>query len=200
MATANWQGTEVACMLISGAGNDATPTPGRRWEETEYCIDPKTGLLRTLSEAPGIYTVYDYSGALQFHGRTLARQISTVEGGATVLQIHIESIEDAHSDPGQFVPTHKMISKGPGAVMVGPFRFPETVNVPTGYSGTVQPVIIHAILDEKGKVVDAEAVQGDPALASAALGIVWRSTYGRGMRPGRLQREAFINVKFYSPQ
>ena len=66
--------------------------------------------------------------------------------------------------------------------------------------GVYDETEIHAILDEKGKVLDAEAVQGDPALASAALGIVWRSTYGRGMRPGRLQREAFINVKFYSPQ
>jgi hypothetical protein len=30
MATANWQGAEVACMLISGSDNDATATPGRR--------------------------------------------------------------------------------------------------------------------------------------------------------------------------
>jgi hypothetical protein len=79
MATASWQGTEVACMLVSDAMNDATPTPGRRWEETEYCIDPKSGLLRTYSEAPGIYNVYDYSEKFEFHGRTLARQISIVE-------------------------------------------------------------------------------------------------------------------------
>jgi hypothetical protein len=46
-----------------------------------------------------------------------------VEGGATVLQIHLESIEDANQDPSQFVPTHKMLSHGPGAIMVGPFAF-----------------------------------------------------------------------------
>jgi hypothetical protein len=201
MATAKWEGIDVACILTSGRTNDATDTPGRRWEETEYCIDPKSGLLRTLSEAPGIYTVYDYSGGMQFHGRTLARQITVVEGGTTVLQIHLDSIEEANSDPSQFVPTHKMISRGPGAVMVGPFRFPETVQVPSGYSGTVQPVIIHAILDEKGKVLDAEAVPSShPTLAAAALGIVWRSTYAKGMREGKLQREAFINVNFSSPE
>jgi len=202
MANANWQGTEVACMLISGGGNDATATPGRRWEETEYCIDPKSGLLRTHSEAPGIYAVFDYAGALQFHGRTLPRQITIVEGGATVLQIHIESIADAgNADPDQFVPTRKMLSHGPGAIMVGPFRFPEFVRAPAGYSGDIQPVIVHAILDQKGKVLDAEVVQtSDSTLADAALGVVWRSSYGKAEREGPLQREAFINVKFMPQQ
>ena len=202
MATANWQGTEVACMLISGGGNDAAATAGRRWEETEYCIDPKSGLLRTHSEAPGIYATYDYANAFQFHGRTVPRQITIVEGGTTVLQIRVESITEAgHADPDQFVPTRKMLSHGSGAVMVGPFRFPESVRAPAGYSGDIQPVIVHAILDQKGKVLDAEVVQtSDSALADAALGVVWRSSYGKAQREGPLQREAFINVKFVPQQ
>jgi len=200
MATANFQGTDLACMLISGGGNDASPTPGRRWEENEFCVDPKSGLLRTHSEAPGIYAIYEYEGALQFHGRTIPRQISVVEGGETVLQIHIDSIEDANPDPNQFVPTRKMLARGPGAIMVGPFRFPEFVPAPAGYNGQVQPVIVHAILDTKGKVLDAEVVQSsDAALTASALGVVWRSSYGQGRREGPLQREAFINVKF-TPQ
>ena len=202
MATANWQGTEVACMLISGGGNEATPTPGRRWEETEYCIDPKTGLLRTYSEAPGIYNVYDYSEAFQFHGRTLARQISIVEDGATVLQIHLDSLTDAaNSDPDQFVPTKKMRSHGPGDILVGPFRFPQFVPAPPGHNGDIQPVIVHAVLDKKGRVVEAEALQhADRALSEAALAIVSRSNYEHreGGRP--VQREAFINVQFVPPQ
>jgi hypothetical protein len=197
MATASFQGTDLACMLISGTLNDATPTPGRRWEENEFCIDPKSGLLRTHSEAPGIYAIYEYEGALQFHGRTIPRQISVVEGGETVLQIHIDSIEDANTDPNQFVPTHKMLAHGPGAIMTGPFRFPEFVPAPAGYSGIVQPVIVHAIVNEKGKVLDAEVVQSSNlTLTATALGVVWRSSYGPGRRPGPLQREAFINVKF----
>jgi hypothetical protein len=202
MATANWQGTDVACILISRRDNQASETPGRRWEENEYCIDPKTGLLRTHSEAPGIYTAFDYDGAAQFHGRTLPRQITIVEGGATVLQIHLESIADANKDPNQFVPTHAMLSHGPGAIMVGPFRFPEFVAAPAGYNGEVKPVIVHAILDRKGKVLDAEVVQSsDPALSGAALGVVWHSSYRPAMREDRpLQREAFINVKFTPAQ
>ena len=203
MATANWQGTEVACMLISGGANDATATPGRRWEETEYCIDPKTGLLRTYSEAPGIYNVYDYSEKFEFHGRTLARQISIVEDGATVLQIHLDSLADAaNSDPDQFVPTKKMLSHGPGDILVGPFRFPQSVAAPPGRSGVIQPVIVHAVLDKKGHVVEAEALQHtDSTLSEAALAIVARSNYSKRDGEGRpVQREAFINVQFVPPQ
>jgi len=198
MATARWEGTDVACILISGALNEASATAGRRWEENEFCIDPKTGLLRIHSEAPGIYSVYDYNGAAQFHGRTIPRQTTIVEGGTTVLQIHLDSVQDANDDPNQFVPTKKMMSHGPGAIMVGPFRFPESVRAPAGYSGEIKPVIVHAILDQKGKVLDAEVVgSSDPALSAAALGVVWHSSYLPAQQRDRpLQREAFINVRF----
>jgi hypothetical protein len=202
MATANWQGAEVACMLISGSDNDATATPGRRWEETEYCIDPKSGLLRTYSEAPGIYNVYDYSEKFEFHGHTLARQISIVEDGVIVLQIHLDSLADAaNADPDQFVPTKKMISHGPGDILVGPFRFPQSVAAPAGHSGVIQPVIVHAVLDKKGQVVEAEALQhSDTLLADAALAIVQRSNYAKREQGKPVQREAFINVQFIPPQ
>ena len=82
--------------------------------------------------------------------------------------------------------------------MVGPFRFPVFVPTPAGYGGVIQPVIVHAILDDKGKVLDAEVVQtSDPALAAAALGVVWHSSYRPAEQQNRpLQREAFINVQF----
>jgi hypothetical protein len=41
-------------------------------------------------------------------------------------------------------------------------------------NGEIKPVIVHAILDQKGKVLDAEVVQtSDPTLSGAALGVVW---------------------------
>jgi hypothetical protein len=198
MATAKWEGTDVACILISRGMSDAMSEPGRRWEENEYCIDPKSGLLRVMSEAPGIYSVYDYDGGVQFHGRVLPRRTTIVEGGTTVLQITLDGVEDPNHDPNQFIPTKKMISHGPGPIMVGPFRFPEIARAPAGYSGMILPVIVHAILDQKGKVLDAEVVQAaDPALATTALDIVWRSSYLPAQDRDRpLQREAFINVRF----
>lgn len=198
MATAKWEGTDLACILISRGLSDASDTFGRRWEESEYCIDPKTGLLRIHSEAPGIYSVYDYDGGIQFHGRVLPHRTTIVEAGTTVLQITLDSLQDPNPDPNQFIPTKKMIAHGAGAVMIGPLRFPEIVRAPAGYSGMIRPVVVHAILDQKGKVLDAEVVQSsDPPLASTALDVVWHSAYLPAQNRDRpLQREAFINVQF----
>ncbi len=62
-------------------------------------------------------------------------------------------------------------------------------------------MIVQAVLDKKGHVVEAEALQhSDSLLSDAALAIVARSNYARreGGRP--VQREAFINVQFGPPQ
>lgn len=202
VASASWDGRDLMCILTSGAQSDPTPTPGRRWVETEYCVDPKSGLLQIFSEAPGIYVVYDYSDALDFHGHTLARQIVVIEGGSPVLQIHLDSIADG-ADPASLVPTAQMMAQGPAAMITGPMRFPQPGGVaPALSAGTIQPVIVHAIIDENGKVLDAEALQtSNAALSNAALQLVLRSQYPR-QAPGTLprQREAFVNVKFVSAE
>jgi hypothetical protein len=200
IASANWQGTDLMCILMSGAMNDPTPTPGRRWVETEHCIDPKTGLLHLWSEAPGIYAVYKYDNALQFHGRTLARDITVVEAGVPVLDIHLDSLTEGAGDPAALKPSQAMLANGPGTIMVRVMRFPQTVrDVPKGASTVkVEPVIVHAMIDEHGKVLDAEALQNtDPTLGAAALKLVEKSTYPH-QAPGTVprQREAFINVRF----
>jgi hypothetical protein len=155
--------------------------------------------MLTYSEAPGIYTVYDYSSALQFHGRVLPSQISIVEGGVTVLHAYVDAIEDlTNSDARTFTPTADMISRGPGAVMTGAYRFRQFAAAPNDHGGTVQPVIVHASIGPDGRVLDAEALQNpDSALAESALELVKRTTYRpqtEGMVPR--QREAFINVQF----
>jgi len=207
-ATAKWDGDEVMCVL-SSRGADAeidqlsegaqTSGNGRRWSETEYCIDPKTGLLRTYSEAPGIYTVYDYNDVtIHFHGRTLARQISVVAGGMTILQIHIDSIADPHvSDPAFFLATPQMLQRGPQGMMAGPFRFEQWVAAPPGYANAIQPVVVIATLDRKGKALEAEVLpDADASLSSAAQSLVMHTTY-RQAQHGAEQRLAYINVRFF---
>jgi len=198
MATAKWEGMELMCALLSG-DEVPTATPGRRWEEREYCVDPKEGLLRIYSEAPGIYVTYDYHDGPQFHERKLARDIAIVEEGNTVLQIHVESIQDpGRPDPNLFTPTKEMLARGPGLFLRAPVRIPDTAPLPGGNTGTVQPVIIHATIDNEGKVVEAEPLQSsDPSLTSAAMAAVRRSTYATE-QGGRMpsQSEAFIEVEF----
>lgn len=208
VAAAKWAGDDVMCILRSrgadvedsdaAADAQSITGSGRRWDETEYCIDPKSGLLRTYSEAPGIYTVYDFNDAtIHFHGRTLARQISVVEGGATILQIHLDSIEDPHiSDPNFFIPTPQMLDQGPQGMMAGPFHFAQFASAPPGHGGLVQPVIVVATLDRNGTVLEAEALQNsDSSLSGAALSLVTHRTYAPAQY-GASQRLAYINVKF----
>jgi hypothetical protein len=197
-AAAHWRGSEVTCILTSGGMSDPSATPGRRWEEREFCIDKKTGLLQLLSDAPGIYVLYDYANALQFHGRTLPGNISIVEGGKVVVEAHLGGISDADaSNTNLLTPTPGMRSNS-GPILSGTMRFPQNVSVAAGAS-VVQPVIVHAILDRNGRVLDAELVENsDAELCQTALSLVKQSTYGQAER-GRPQREAFINVKFISP-
>ncbi len=202
IATAQWRGIEVMCALLSG-GDGVSAGRGRQWEEREYCVDMKDALLRIYSEAPGIYIIYDYDDVLHFHGRTLARQISVVESGDIILQIHVQSLEDAGApDPARFTPTRQMLAQGPGIVLVPSVRIPSGTAPPAGRTGTVEAVIVHASIDDQGKVVEAEALQNsDPSLSNAALASVKSSTYPPRMRAtGPVQTEAFINVEFGAPR
>ncbi|MFZ0770392.1 MAG: hypothetical protein WCA49_04445 [Candidatus Sulfotelmatobacter sp.] len=190
-------GMAMSCLLLSAA---IPPNPApRSWYEREYCIDAATGLLQTWSEAPGIYAVYDYAGAANFHGHTLPRQISIFEDGALAVQARVENLEEAPNiDPDLFKPTPEMADAGGSFMLSSPSRFPMRVDPSDGPTSTFfQPVVVHAILDaEDGTVLDAEALQNsDPGLARAALDLV-RST---SFEPSGFQQEAFINVQFHMP-
>jgi len=118
------------------------------------------------------------------------------EGNDTVLQIHVDGIEDAHEvDPQTLNPTEEM---APSFSLSGPFRFPMRVD-PQGAapSSVIRPVIVHATLDSQdGNVMDAEVVQSsDTRLNEQALDLVWNS----GFPATGMQREVFINVQFHPP-
>jgi hypothetical protein len=69
-AAANLGGVDVSCVLVSHTSRKSSVS-GRRWEESEYCVDPKSNLLMSYSPAPGIYVVYDYSNAIRFHHQVI---------------------------------------------------------------------------------------------------------------------------------
>jgi hypothetical protein len=190
-------GMAMSCLLLSGA---IPPNPApRSWYETEYCIDPATGLLQTWSAAPGIFAVYDYNGATEFHGHTLPRQISIFEEGRLAVQARVESFKDvSFIDPNLFQPTPEMVDEGGTFALSAPNRFPMRVDPSDGPTSTFfQPVIVHATLDaQDGSVLDAEVLQTtDRDLSRAAMELV-RST---SFEPSGFQQEAFINVQFHMP-
>jgi hypothetical protein len=191
-------GKELTCMLLS-ASSPETSAP-RQWYETEYCFDADTGLLRAWSEAPGIYTDYNYADAIHFAGRTIPRDITVTEGNSAILQIHIDSLEPAIGViPEMFKPTRAMLADGPAFAISSPQRFPMRVDrAPEGAASHVQPVIIHATLSNTdGRVLEAEALPGpDPALAQEALNLIEKTNF----QPNGMQQEVFVNVKYHLPQ
>ncbi len=190
-------GKAVSRLLLS---HSLPPNPApRSWVEREVCIDPATGLMQMWSAAPGIYAVYDYNGAAQFHGHILPRQISIFEEGRLAVQARVESFEEAPNlDPNLFQPTQAMVDMGESFKLAAVRRLPMRVDpsdVPT--SRFFQPVIVHAILDaEDGSVLDAEALQTTHRdLSSAALDLVQNTSF----EPMGYQQEVFVNVQFHFP-
>jgi hypothetical protein len=190
-------GKAMSCLLLSSS---IPPNPApRSWVETEYCIDPDTGLLETWSEAPGIFAVYDYDGAAEFHGRMLPREITIYEEGRIVVHARVESLEDSSNIDGNlFQPTPEMVEQGGSFTLASPNRFPMRVDPSDSPTSTFfQPVMVHAILDaQDGRVLDAEVLQNsDRDLSRAAIDLV-RST---SFSPSGFQQEIFINVQFHLP-
>lgn len=190
-------GKTISCLLLSYS---LPPNPApRSWAEREDCIDPATGLLQMWSEAPGIFALYDYSGAAEFHGHMFPRQIDILEDGRLAVQIRVESLEDAPNlDPNLFVPTPEMVDAGESFALASPSRQPLRVDpsdAPT--SSLFQSVIVHATVDaEDGTVHDAEALQtSDRDLTRAALDLVNNSSFD----PSGFQQEIFVNVQFHMP-
>jgi hypothetical protein len=192
-------GKAVMCALISGPRAEASTVPGRQWHEEEYCIDPKSGLLQSYSVAPGIYSTYDYSNALTYHGHAIARAITIVEAGNIAAQVQIDSLQDLSASESLFTPTPEM--KSPGILISEPMRFPQFARADTALAGTAtQPIIVHASLDTEGNVLEAEALQlpGSP-ISDAALQLVKNTNYGASRAGRRVQRDVFINVQFTTP-
>jgi len=202
VAESSWNGKAVTCALIAGPRANASQEMGRQWIEEEFCIDPATGFLQTYSIAPGIYDVYDYSNAFEFHGHSIARRITIVENSVPVATVELNEIKDLNTaDASLFIPSADM--KGPG-IMLGPImRFPQVAksNLPAAANGVVQPIIVHAALDVGGKVIEAEALQtSDSALSKAALNLVMNTNYGPTRNRVGVQRDVFINVQFVPAQ
>jgi hypothetical protein len=199
-ANVTWKNTTLTCILKSVGpnivGETAAAAGARQWDETEYCIDPATGLLNVYSMVPGIYTLYDYASPLQFHGRILPGRITISEDGATVVDAQLTGV--AETDPSgtsAFTPTAQMISQGPAMMLGSPALLRMPFPVPEGTA--IDPVFVHAIVDEHGKVQEYEPLQTTGATAHA-LEFIRGINFGQA-RPasgaGSIERELFIDVR-----
>jgi hypothetical protein len=71
-------------------------------------------------------------------------------------------------------------------------RFPLVVHDPTN-SGVLKQVIVHALMDSEGNVVDSVfSAAADTALIQTAMDLVKRTKFSVGTQ----QTDAYINVRF----
>jgi hypothetical protein len=203
-SNAFFNGAQVTCILLARSNAANASTPGRLWEETVECIDPKSGLLQVHSQIPGRYYSYDYSDAPQIAGRVLPRKVTVTEAGKVVSQITVRSIEE---NPGVssslFVPTEEMKARGPSVAMVGAQKITRIVGkTPVDPGATIHPVCVFGLVTPSGELVEAHSLQpSDPnsqAAVDAAKQINFSNPAPIVARPQ--QHFVFIIERFVSSQ
>jgi len=188
------------CVLLTGSSAEPPTVQRRRWSETEWCVNAQSGLLRIASEAPGAYTVYDYTDALHFHDYTLPRNIRVNEAGAAVLDIRIESVTDPASlDRQQLTPAAGMKT---GPLLQDAIHLFTPVYDNSGRRPTImRQVVVHATFGPNGGILESELAEtSDPTLDAAALDFANRYSYSVPTPPGAVakQSQVYLHINFFS--
>jgi hypothetical protein len=199
-SAAMFNGTPVSCILLSGAGNAGGAAPGRRWDETEECIDPQSGLLQVHSQVPGRYYAYEYSNtqqlASQFNGHVLPRKVIVTEAGKIVSEISVDSLTELPAaDPSLFVPTEDMKARGPAIAMAGAQKITRVSGRGPFTSGaTAQPVCVFGLVTSSGQLVEAHSLQPSDPNSQAAVEAVKRMNFSSPTPSGGRPQQHFVFV------
>ncbi len=152
-------GAPVHCVLVDRSyGRWRTPfASGRSFDESEYCVNPQTGLLETYSPYAGMYIRFDYANGLHFHEQTLPDGFTVTEHGKTVIQAKTESVGEAPPRTSDVFSTAGLNPLGVGQTIVGPMLIwgYQTSPLP-GAAG--QAVVVRGMSTPQGKVTDLEVL------------------------------------------
>jgi hypothetical protein len=187
VANASLDGVDLTCALVSHNALAPAVAGGRRWEEQEWCVDPKSETLVTFSEAPGSYVRYDYSKALAFAGKLIPNGFTVTQGGQTIVEAQAQSVAKPAANPETYQ-TAGLNQIGEGAAMsLSPWEFRMTF--PSRASGVqvtgTQVVALHAMQAPTGEISDAEVLaSSDPALNDTALHFATELFRGQSSQTG----------------
>lgn len=205
IASASLDGVDLTCALVTHNAIEAAAAGGRRWEEQEWCVDPKAGTLVTFSEAPGSYVRYDYSNALQFQGRLIPNGFTITQGGEKIVQAQAASVVKPAANPDAYQ-TAGLNQIGEGnAMALSPWEFRMTFPGAAGgaqVTGT-QVVAVHAMQSTAGDISDAEVLaSSDPALNETALHFATELFRGQSSQTGATpqSREVLMILRYTAPQ
>jgi hypothetical protein len=189
-------GAQLTCVLLSGSGNPVSATPGRRWDETEDCIDRQTGLLQTHSQVPGRYYSYDYTNAPQLAGHGLPRKVTVTEAGKTVTEISVDSLTELNAaEPSLFVPTDEMKARGPAIAMTGAQKVVRFNTAgPFKPGTTAQPVCVFGVVTPTGELAEAHSLQPSDPNSEAAVEDAKQMNFAPLSRGGGHPQQHFVFV------
>ncbi len=199
--SANLDGMQVSCGLIS-YGRDTPQSVGpRRWDESEYCVEPSSGNLITYSPVPGLYTIFDYSKPIHFHDKVIPSKFTITEGGKPVIEAQTESLTDpAAADSPLFQP-NGLTAVGVGPLMTQPWRFRLFANSAAATAES-SIVTLHGIRAPNAHLSELEVITAtNPALGEPALKLVQSTQsekHAEDTQPGATPEssEAFYTVTY----
>lgn len=200
-ASASLNGSAVTCVLLSRSRNVSYPALGRGWDESEECIDLKSGLLALHSEAPGRYAVYDYTGASRLGTHLLPKTVTVTEAGRVVSKISVESLEGvAAVDPNLFVPTDGMKAAEATAMTSAAKITRVQGERPFTAAMTVHPVCVFGIVTQAGQLVEAHSLQPSDPNSAAAVADARAFDFSPSIPAGGPPQQHFVFVieKFVS--
>jgi hypothetical protein len=183
VATGYLNGAELRCVLVARGGfgnNQPSLAPGRSLEESEYCVDPRNGLLALYSPFPGEYIHYDNDSALHFHEITVPDGFTITEGGKAIIEARTESVTDAPPKNSNIFTPAGLNTLAAGTVSEVPSSIRLMQPFPdNGSTDQVGVAVVHGVVTPDGKINEVELLTStNPALEAAAIERVTNSPMG----------------------
>jgi hypothetical protein len=186
IATGYLNGAELRCVLVTHGtlgGSQSSFAPGRSFGESEYCVDPRNGLLALYSPFPGEYIRYSNDSALHFHQITVPDGFTITEGGKTIIEVRTESVTDAPPKNSNLFTPAGLNPLAAGSVSEVPTQergmhlLPGKGSAEPGSVGLgVGVVVVHGVVSPEGKINEVEVLTStNPELDGAAIERVTKS-------------------------
>ena len=194
---AAFNGAQLTCVLL--AQNATSASPSRRWDETEECVDQKSGRLMVHSQVPGRYYAYDYTNAPQSGSSLLPKKVTVTEAGRIVSEISVDSFTELPGvDPSLFVPTDAMKAAGTPIAMGGA----EKIFRSSGSGAATSTVCVFGLMTPSGQIVEAHSLEPMDPNSQAALDAAQRLELPRVAVPGARPQQHFVFIigTFASPR
>jgi hypothetical protein len=187
-------GIRLNCVLLSGY--TAAAAGGRRWDESEECFDPRSGLLQLHSQVPGRFYTYDYSNGLRLGNQLLPRKVTITEAGKTVTEISIESLSQIPAaDPSLFVPREQMKARGRAITLAGAQKIFRVLGQgPLAPGAPTRAVCVFGIVTPLGQLAEAHSLQPSDPNSDAAVQAAKQMTFPDTMPLGPQPQQHFVYV------